>query len=107
MIIVAILGVILIVTASVISIAVLTGDEKRADDSGSTPEGGLEITEANNRFGIDIYRSVWDEDQNTFVSPWSIFTALSMTYEGARGVTAEEMENVLHLPQNETERRSS
>lgn len=103
----AILGVILIVTASVISIAVLTGDEKRADDSGSTPEGGLEITEANNRFGIDIYKEVWEEDRNTFISPWSIFTALSMTYEGARGETADEMQNVLHLPQNETERRSS
>ncbi|MGA1819644.1 MAG: serpin family protein [Thermoplasmatota archaeon] len=107
LIIAAILGVILIVTASVISIAVLTGEERRADDSGSTPEGGLEITEANNRFGIDIYKEVWQEDQNTFISPWSIFTALSMTYEGARGVTAEEMESVLHLPENETERRSS
>ncbi|MGA1873485.1 MAG: serpin family protein [Thermoplasmatota archaeon] len=103
----AILGVVLIVTASVISIAVLTGEERRADDSGSTPEGGLEITEANNRFGIDIYKEVWDEGPNAFISPWSIFTALSMTYEGARGVTAEEMQDVLHLPVNETERRSS
>lgn len=107
LIIVGILAVAIIVMASVISIAVLTGERKRADDTGSTPEGGLEITEANNRFGIDIYKEVWEEDGNTFISPWSIFTALSMAYEGARETTAEEMADVLYLPENESYRHSS
>ncbi|MBN1389150.1 MAG: serpin family protein [Candidatus Thermoplasmatota archaeon] len=107
LIIVAILAVAIIVMASVISIAVLTGERKRADDTGSTPEGGLEITEANNRFGFDIFKEVWKEDENTFISPWSIFTALSMTYEGARETTAEEMEDVLYLPENASYRHSS
>jgi len=39
-------------------------------------------------------------DKNIFFSPYSIFIALAMTYEGARGQTAEEMMAVLNIPQN-------
>jgi len=37
---------------------------------------------------------------NLFISPYSIFTALAMTYEGARGETADEMANVLSVEQD-------
>ncbi|MFY1644984.1 serpin family protein, partial [Methanoculleus bourgensis] len=44
-------------------------------------------------------------DQNLFFSPYSISSALAITYEGARGTTADEIRTVLHLPANDTLRR--
>ena len=40
-----------------------------------------------------------------FFSPYSISTALAMTYEGAKGQTAEEMQSVFHFPEDDDERR--
>ncbi len=65
------------------------------------------IIEANNRFAFDLYSKYKTEDGNIFMSPYSIFTALSMTYEGAKGQTAKEMEETLHLPENTKLRRES
>ena len=47
-------------------------------------------------FGLDLFR-VAAGDENFMVSPYSIATALSMLYPGARGVTASEIAEVLHL----------
>ena len=46
--------------------------------------------------GLDLLR-VTTTDENTMLSPYSIATALSMLYPGARGETAEEIAAVLHL----------
>jgi len=40
------------------------------------------------------------EEGNIFYSPYSIFSALAMTYEGAKGQTAEEMKSVFYFPEN-------
>ncbi len=83
------------------------------DDIGSpddTAEGDASlIADACNRFALDLYMSLLgdDPDGNLFISPWSIHTALSMTYEGARSTTADEMREVLHLWDNDTSRRDS
>ena len=61
----------------------------------------------NNLFALDMYQELAAGDENIFFSPWSLNSALSMTYEGARGQTAEEMKTVLHLPENEINRRQS
>ena len=53
--------------------------------------------EAINTFAADVYEHLQYEDGNLFFSPLSISTALSMTYAGANGQTATEMEQVLHL----------
>lgn len=50
-----------------------------------------------NCFAFDLYQHYLREDGNLFLSPLSIATALSMTYAGADGETAAEMEKVLHL----------
>ena len=54
---------------------------------------------ANNEFAFDLYRSLnKSEGENIFYSPYSIFSALAITYEGSREETAEEIVSVLHLP---------
>jgi serpin B len=59
------------------------------------------VVNANNQFAFDLYSRYSSKDGNIFFSPYSITSALAMTYEGARGQTATEMEKVLHF-QDET-----
>jgi serpin B len=54
-----------------------------------------------------MYREVAGRDENVFFSPWSLNSALAMTYEGARGKTADEMRSVLHFSGNDSLRRRS
>lgn len=53
--------------------------------------------EAINAFAVDLYGKLAAKPGNLFVSPYSVSTALAMTYGGARGNTAAEMAKVLHL----------
>jgi serpin B len=52
---------------------------------------------ASNTFGFDLYAKVRSEPGNLVISPASISAALTMTYGGARGATASQMKQVLHL----------
>lgn len=73
----------------------------QASDAGSTPQGVQEVVRANNRFAFKLYSElIKTETGNIFYSPYSIFSALAMTYEGARGKTAEEMRNVFNFPES-------
>tara|TARA_Y100000034_G_C6887315_1_gene407566 strand:- start:689 stop:1993 length:1305 start_codon:yes stop_codon:yes gene_type:complete len=73
----------------------------QADDSSSTPQGIQTVVDANNQFAFELYSELSKEEQgNLFYSPFSISSALAMTYEGARGQTAEEMKSVFHFPEN-------
>ncbi len=58
--------------------------------------------EAVNAFALKFYKEFHRDhgDNNIFISPYSIFTALAMAYEGARNTTAEEMKNVLSIEQD-------
>jgi serpin B len=51
----------------------------------------------NNTFALDLYSIVKKESGNLFLSPYSISSALAMTYGGARGETAEEMAKALRF----------
>lgn len=66
------------------------------DDSAATPEALEATVDASNLFAFDLYERYSAGDDNVFYSPYSVSTALSMTYEGARGATAEEMQAVFH-----------
>lgn len=81
---------------------------QRADDAGATPDGISKVVNANNQFALDFYSNLkGKEKSNLFFSPYSISTALAMTYEGARGQTAKEMQSVFHFSEDHTIRRSS
>jgi len=72
------------------------------DDSDSTLEGITQVTSANNKFSIDLYKELSTSNNgNLFFSPYSISSALAMTYEGADGKTAQEMKAVFYFPDSE------
>jgi serpin B len=54
-------------------------------------------SEAINAFAFDVYDNLQREQGNLFFSPLSLSTALGMTYAGARGNTATQLENVTHF----------
>jgi serine protease inhibitor len=54
-------------------------------------------TKATNELAIDLHRQLATGDSNLCVSPYSIETALAMTFAGADGETRSEMARVLHL----------
>ncbi len=54
-----------------------------------------------NRFGCELYGKLRTQDGNVFCSPFSVRTALAMTWAGARGRTADEMAAVLQLARRE------
>ncbi|MBK7771935.1 MAG: hypothetical protein IPI48_15815 [bacterium] len=68
-----------------------------AGGSRAAGESSFDPAAATNAFGVDLYRQLHAEGSNLFFSPASIAGALSMTSIGARGVTADEMDRVLHL----------
>jgi serpin B len=80
---------------------------KQLDDSKATTEGVNDLVLGNNQLTLDLYKKFDSSSKNVFFSPFSISTALSMTYEGAAGKTAEEMRSVLHLQENDITRQSS
>ena len=59
------------------------------------------LVKGNNEFAFDLYARLSQKEGNIIFSPYSISTALAMTYGGARGKTAHEMAKTLHftLPQ--------
>jgi serpin B len=62
--------------------------------SAATPETAAQAV---NAFGLDLHRQM-PKEGNVCLSPYSIQSALGMTYLGASGVTQEEMARVLHFP---------
>lgn len=55
------------------------------------------VVKGNGAFGFDLYQKLRKNESNLFFSPYSISTALAMTYAGARGQTEKEMAQVLHF----------
>jgi serpin B len=78
-----------------------------ADDQNATSEGVLSVVNGSNQFAFDFYSQIKAGGGNIFFSPYSISVALAMTSEGARRKTAEEMQSVLHFPEDDTIRRSA
>lgn len=94
----------LIVVSLAASLAVVAvGCRERAADPEEppidVPEADLKaLADGNNQFAIELYQKLAEtHDGNLVVSPYSISSALAMTYAGARGETAEQMRKTLHF----------
>src|SRR5262245_55433207 len=56
---------------------------------------------ATNELGVDLHRQLATGDENLCISPYSIDSALAMTFAGGDGETRSEMARVLHFPNDD------
>jgi serpin B len=92
--------------------SIATGDrwypEKAVGEPTAVTFEGMEaVIAANNAFAFDVYSQLATDDENIFFSPYSLSTALGMTYEGARGQTADEMASTLRFSVDDDFRRAA
>ena len=61
-----------------------------------------QLVESNANFALALYKTIAEEQRgNLFLSPYSISSALAMTYVGARGDTEKQMAKTLRLSQDQ------
>ncbi len=84
-----------------------SGNISAGQENDSVVDSTSSVVLGNNRFACDLYQQLANESasENLFFSPYSISSALAITYEGARGTTADEIRSVLRLPESDTLRR--
>ncbi|MFA6361933.1 serpin family protein [Methanoregula sp.] len=86
----------------VVALAGCTGTDTTTPAIPSTTQGTAGVTDANNRFAFDLYSRLAKDPaytgNNLFFSPFSLSSALAITYEGARGPTADEIRSVFYFP---------
>ena len=76
------------------------GDVTPAPAGGAVKDGAptadpAALVPGNTQFALNLYDRLRSRKGNLFLSPYSISSALAMTYAGARGNTAKEMADVL------------
>ncbi|MGD0294756.1 MAG: serpin family protein [Terracidiphilus sp.] len=94
---------------TMLTVLLLAGMSGLAAQSGTANKNDLyAVVDSNNQFAIDLYRKINAQDtgKNIFVSPFSVSTALAMTFEGSRNKTRTQMANVLHLDMPDAARQT-
>jgi serine protease inhibitor len=71
--------------------------EKPADDVLASFR--IDMAQAHNRFGFDVYRALPKDKQNVMISPFSLAMAFAMALNGADGETEAEMARIMGLDQ--------
>ena len=81
--------------------------KEKSNDIDSIKKAQKAVVSANNKFALNLYSYLNSENsnENIFFSPYGVFTAMAMTYEGANGQTAKEMQSVFHFPTDNKVRR--
>jgi len=88
---------ILILSFGLLAFTILPESE---DDAPVTQEA---VVDGNNHFAFDLYQEVYKDGESMFLSPYSISTALAMTYAGSGRETTDAMQKVLYFAENNPE----
>jgi serpin B len=90
----------LLVAVLVLS-ALITAPGLRAQNEQPKSSPVSEVVNGNSQFALALYQNINADKastgQNIFVSPYSISTALAMTYAGSRNNTQKQMASALHF----------
>lgn len=89
---------IILLVSSLVALTALMGFHFRASAKTADPQN---LVAGNTAFALDLYDKLKRGQGNLFFSPYSISTALAMTYAGARGQTEKQMARALHLGTNQ------
>ena len=84
----------LVIPVALAIVAACCPAQARAARRGDVPQA---VVKGNTAFALDLYARLKDKPGNLFLSPYSISTALAMTYAGARANTEAQMAKVLHF----------
>lgn len=89
-------------TSSLTGVQVAKSELARDASPGVEQYELMALSRSNTEFALRLYRELQAEEGNLFFSPYSISSALAMTYGGARGGTEREMAETLSftLPQD-------
>lgn len=79
------------------NILVILNDKDADEASGSEQVTQEQVVTGNTQFALDLYTRLSAKEGNLFFSPYSISTALAMTYAGARSDTKTQMMETLHF----------
>jgi len=71
--------------------------QERKDEEPKTIETETIKAYSVDDFSFNIFQKLTQEEDNLFISPYSIYTALTLAYTGADGETKKEMQEVLGL----------
>jgi serine protease inhibitor len=95
-----------IATPSQVPQNVNSGRAERPSETNQQPANGQfnqPLVKGNNEFALNLYVTLREQDGNIFFSPYSVSSALAMTYLGARAETAKQMASVLHVAADQGE----
>jgi serpin B len=85
-----------VITLGIIgSLAALAAAAPEQGRKGAAGNDVAAVVKGNTEFALSLYGKLRGQSGNLFCSPYSISTALAMTYAGARGPTAAEMARAL------------
>ncbi|WP_437336925.1 serpin family protein [Sorangium sp. So ce394] len=76
---------------------VVASDKQRISTPDVPPEDKTALVSGNSAFALDLYQQLREEPGNVFYSPYSISTALAMTWAGAKGETETAMADTLRF----------